>query len=434
MILKPKNKHSDEKTLNDIVGYPEEKEEARKIIYILKNAKKMQEDGINLPKGLLLAGRPGVGKTLLAMAIVHESGLPCFSITTENTSVKEITRTFQKARRKSPSILFIDEMDKLCSYQGFLVSDEGEATIRTLLTQLDANTEKEPVLVIATLNDFQCLPYSLVRSGRFDCKIKIATPDLKARESIFDYYVKRVRNIGEIDCEKLAKETPGLTGADIFNIVNSAAIDALSSGQKLETENLEVHIPLVCSGGVAKQQSSQDRNIIACHEAGHAILSYSLLGDYPSVSLYQYNNVRGLTMSQEDTTATQNKLVPLKKTLDQITVLLGGKMAESLYLKENYGGLLSDISNARSLIRYLCSAGYFGYRYCTSDEDNPSPFGKGEPNLVNEKITEVLEEQSKRAEEILTDKSILFHALWNRLKEVNYLSSDEFKEIVKTNS
>ena len=262
--------------LKDIAGYDEEKAEAKKIIEVLKNHEKYEKIGAYIPKGLILSGNPGVGKTMLVKAIASESNVPFYEFEsneseTEAETIKSIKSLFAKARENAPSIIFIDEFDELVMTTDFR-SDYSRKTTKILLTEIDGISSSDGVLVIATTNYRPMLPPALTRSGRMDKRITVEMPDTIDREEIFKLYLSKNSLLTEIDAHQLALKTANFSGADIKTLVNETIIDCASQGiDKITLQDFERNIPVVMFQDIKKKSRSGPSDMTCYHEIGHFI-------------------------------------------------------------------------------------------------------------------------------------------------------------------
>jgi len=346
--------------LNDIAGYKEEKEEIKKIINLLTNYKKYEAAGIYVPKGLVLQGPPGCGKTLFAKAIAGECNIPFFTFQAESdakTSLEKLTALFEQAKEKTPSIVYIDELDKLTSHR-FFDSDAVRTMVQYLLTELDGLSNTQGILVIASTNNFGDLPDSLVRSGRMDKKICIDYPDLESRIAILNYYIAKNKIFNSVNIKSLALKIKGMSGADIKTLVNNALIEYVDVKKTLTVEDFVDLINQMHFEDIGRRWNNKETvTKVLIHEAGHAIVNYCLSGKCGSISGVQYGDSAGHTdflddddfeddIIEEIEMAEENEPVNKQSLLDYITDCFAGMMAEEVFYGSFDAGGAADIVGA----------------------------------------------------------------------------------------
>lgn len=383
---KARIKGKDEKhrtTFDDVAGADEEKEELSELVEFLRDPKKYQELGARIPKGVLLVGPPGTGKTLLAKAVAGEADVPFFSISGSDfvemyvgVGASRVRDLFQQAKKESPSIIFIDEIDAVGRHRGAGMGgghDEREQTLNQMLVEMDGFGINDGVIVIAATNRPDILDPALLRPGRFDRQVTVGYPDIKGREAILKVHAKGKPLAPDVDLEKIAQSTVGFTGADLENLLNEAALLAARRGLRAITmaEIEEATIKVVV--GTEKRShkiSDQDKKLTAYHEAGHAVATYYLETQDPvrQVSIIPRGMAGGFTMS----VPTEDKLYKSKKEmLDEIVVLLGGRVAEAITFGDISTGASNDIERASDIARKMVT------KYGMSDELGPITFGTG---------------------------------------------------------
>ncbi|MBI5554395.1 MAG: ATP-dependent metallopeptidase FtsH/Yme1/Tma family protein [Elusimicrobia bacterium] len=352
-------------TFKDVAGIDEVKEELQEIIAFLKSPKKFQRLGGKIPKGVLLYGSPGTGKTLLAKAVAGEAGVPFFSSSGSEfvemfvgVGASRVRDLFEQGKRSAPCLLFIDELDAVGRHRGAGIGgghDEREQTLNQLLVEMDGFDTKEGVILIAATNRPDVLDPALLRPGRFDRHISVASPDLKGREEILAVHTRTVKLAKETDLNVIARRTPGFVGADLANLVNEAALlAARKEKEAVEMEDLEEAIDRVIAGPQRKSRliSDREKKIIAYHESGHALIAKLIPGTDPvhKVSIIPRGPALGYTLQLP---LEDRYLTTKGEILDRLSVLLGGRVAEELIFNEVTTGAHNDLSKATELARKM---------------------------------------------------------------------------------
>ena len=442
-------------TFNDVAGEDEEKDELEEIVDFLKNPSRYIEVGARIPKGVLLVGPPGTGKTLLAKAVAGEAGVPFFSISGSDfvemfvgVGASRVRDLFEQAKKNSPCIIFIDEIDAVGRQRGAGLGgghDEREQTLNQLLVEMDGFGVNEGIIMIAATNRPDILDPALLRPGRFDRQIVVGPPDVKGREEVLKVH-SRNKPLGEdVDLKVLAKRTPGFTGADLENLMNEAALLTVRGKKKVITMDiLEEAITRVIAGPEKKSRviSDKDKRLTAYHEAGHAVVSKYLPNSYAvhEISIIPRGMAGGYTLHlpDEDTSYTSRS-----KLKDEMVGLLGGRVAEALILKEISTGAKNDIDRTSSIAKKMVM------EYGMSEKLGPISFGKeqGEvflgrdlghsrdfseevASLIDKEIRELVGEAYERAQTILTENVDKLHAVAQALIEREKLTAEEFNTIM----
>jgi cell division protease FtsH len=441
-------------TFNDVAGADEEKAELAEIVDFLKQPKRYIEVGARIPKGILLVGPPGTGKTLLAKAVSGEAGVPFFSISGSDfvemfvgVGASRVRDLFEQAKKNSPCIVFIDEIDAVGRQRGAGLGgghDEREQTLNQLLVEMDGFGVNEGIIMIAATNRPDILDPALLRPGRFDRQIVVGAPDVKGREEILKVHSKNKPLADEVKLDILAKRTPGFTGADLENLTNEAALLAVRNGKKvIGMDELEEAVTRVIAGPEKKSRvvSDHDRKLTAYHEAGHAVVMKLLPNADPvhQISIIPRGMAGGYTMHlpNEDRAYTSKS-----KLEDDMVGLLGGRVAEKLVMGDISTGAKNDIDRATNIARKMVME--FGM----SDEIGPIAFGTDHNEVflgrdigrsrnfseeigakIDREIKRLIDDAYKSAEKLLKDNISKLHSVAEALLEKEKLEADEFIEI-----
>ncbi|MBR9648264.1 ATP-dependent zinc metalloprotease FtsH [Clostridium tyrobutyricum] len=440
-------------TFDDVAGAEEEKQELAEIVDFLKQPKRYIEMGARIPKGVLLVGPPGTGKTLLAKAISGEAGVPFFSISGSDfvemfvgVGASRVRDLFDQAKKNSPCIVFIDEIDAVGRQRGAGLGgghDEREQTLNQLLVEMNGFGQNEGIIMIAATNRPDILDPALLRPGRFDRQILVGAPDVKGREEILNVHSKNKHLSDEVKLDVLAKRTPGFTGADLENLMNEAALLAVRKNKSVvEMEELEEAVTRVVAGPEKKSRviDEEDRKLTAYHEAGHAVVMQLLPTSDPvhEISIIPRGMAGGYTMHlPEKDTSYMSKT----KLEEEIIGLLGGRVAEKIIIGDISTGAKNDIERATTIARKMVmDYGMSGL--------GPIAFGSGHDEVflgrdlgkgrnfseevafeIDKEIRKLIDNGYKRAEKLLTDNINKLHAVAKRLLEKEKVEADEFLEI-----
>ncbi len=443
-------------TFKDVAGLPEEREELQEVVEFLKYPKKFIDMGARIPKGILLVGQPGTGKTLLAKAVAGEAGVPFFSISGSDfvemyvgVGASRVRDLFAEAKAKAPCIIFIDEIDAVGRQRGAGLGgghDEREQTLNQLLVEMDGFGTNSGVIVLAATNRPDILDPALQRPGRFDRQIVVPAPDVKAREEILALYAKKKKLSGEIDLGVLAKNTAGFTGADLENMLNEAALLAARKDQNSITmENLEDAMVKVLMGPEKKSKviSDKDKKLVAYHEGGHAVVSRFLAHAEPvhQVSIIPRGTAGGYTMYKN----TEDKSFMSKSEMeDKIVSLLGGRVAEALVLDDISTGASNDIERASKIARSMVM------KYGMSEKLGTITFGNDQEEVflgrdinniknysdeiaavIDVEVKKIIDTGYNRAKKILEQNIDKLHNVAAVLLEKEKIEADEFEAIMQ---
>ena len=438
--------------LADIAGYQEEKEEAVKLIDVLKNYELYRSKGASIPKGLLLCGMPGVGKTMFAKAISTEAGVPLYEFEAgesenEEATILSIKEVFKKAKETVPSIIFIDELDELVSstdtsgFYGFQ-SDYSRKTLKSLLTEIDGIGSSDGVLVIATTNNRSTVPPALTRSGRLEKRITFRAPSLEDRAAIADLYLKKA-NVQGIKGLDIARKTKAFSGADIKSLINESIIVSVRRKENLSMGIINEVIPTIRFGEIKKEEKEEPKDSTCFHEIGHFLVQYGLNQTIGSLSVEKYGEILGrmeiddyrpissLRRKDDDDMSAED-------ILKSVSVDLGGMAGEEVFLGKRFCGSSSDISAAITKIDMLLRNAVFGFEYLPFFEvESQSSSGfsinrmlnKNDPGLRGRKYVEVLTKQYQAAKKYIEDLKPLGMMIYPLLKKRKSLSVEELTSL-----
>jgi cell division protease FtsH len=436
-------------TFADVAGLDEAKEEVMEVVDFLKNPKKYTTLGGKIPKGVLLVGPPGTGKTLLAKAVAGEAGVPFFSISGSDfvemfvgVGASRVRDLFRQAREKAPCIIFIDEIDAIGRARGRGAvqggNDERENTLNQLLVEMDGFPTDKGVILMAATNRPDILDQALLRPGRFDRQIGIDRPDLKGREQIFRVHIKNIKVSPEVTPDTLAEMTPGFVGADIANVCNEAALIAARRDKTaIDLDDFNYALDKVIGGLEKKNKiiSPEEKQIIAYHEAGHAICGWFLEHAHPLVKVTIVP--RGLAaLGYAQYLPKEQYITRKEKLLDDICMTLGGRAAESVVFDKISTGAQSDLDHITRLsyemvVNYGLSdkVGNVSYYSMLNDSFN-RPFSEQTAYLIDQEVKNMIEEQYVRAKKLLTEKRQQLDALASALLDKEVLHRTDLENII----
>ncbi len=443
-------------TFADVAGVDEAKEELQEIVEFLKDPKKYNELGARIPKGVLLYGPPGTGKTLLARAVAGEAGVPFFSISGSDfvemfvgVGAARVRDLFEQAKKNAPCIVFVDEIDAVGRHRGAGLGgghDEREQTLNQLLVEMDGFDSNEGIIIIAATNRPDILDPALLRPGRFDRQIVVDPPDLPGRKEILKVHLRGKPLDDDVDLDLLARRTPGFTGADLANMVNEAALlAARRNKKKIGMKELEDSIERVIAGPEKKSRvmSEEEKRLVAYHEAGHAVVGSLLPNTDPvhKISIIPRGRAGGYTLllPTED-----RHYVTKSRLLDEVTTLLGGRVAESLVLKEISTGAQNDLERATEIVRKMIT------EYGMSEELGPLTFGRRQEQVflgrdiardrnyseaiafsIDKEARQIIERCYQKAKKILEENIGKLHLVANTLLEKETIEASEFQLLMQ---
>jgi len=443
-------------TFDDVAGVDEAKEELKEVVEFLKEPEKFISLGARIPRGVLLVGIPGTGKTLMAKAVAGEAGVPFFSISGSEfvemfvgVGASRVRDLFDQAKHHSPCIVFVDEIDAVGRHRGAGLGgshDEREQTLNQILVEMDGFDTDTNVIVLAATNRPDILDPALLRPGRFDRRVILDRPDIRGREGIFRVHTRGKPISAEVDLEALAKSTPGLVGADIENVVNEAAILAARQGKRrIGMDELQEAIERVIAGPERRSRviSDEERKIFAYHEAGHAVVAYSLPKCDPvrKISIVARGMAGGYTLTLPE---ADHYIMQRSKMEDEMAKLLGGRAAEEVVFDEISTGASNDLEKVSALARSMVM------RYGMSDELGPMVYGRkdelvflgkefGEQRDFGEAMAQTIDDEVRnfvmraheRAKQIMVDNRSELDRVAEALLDRETLSAEEFVAVMQ---
>ena len=442
-------------TFDDVAGAEEAKEELKEVVEFLKEPQKFAALGARIPKGVLLVGPPGTGKTLMAKAVSGEAGVPFFSISGSEfvemfvgVGASRVRDLFEQAKRNSPCIVFIDEIDAVGRYRGTGLGgshDEREQTLNQILVEMDGFGTDTNVIIIAATNRPDILDPALLRPGRFDRRVTMDRPDVAGRRAILEVHIKGKPIGPDVDLDLIARQTPGFVGADLENLVNEAAILAARRNKRAITmAEMQESIERISMGGPERRSrliTEKEREVVAYHEAGHAIVARLCKKADPvrKISIVPRGEASGVTMMVPE---SDRYLVPRSYFVDRIAVALGGRVAEELVFGDISNGASGDIQSLTRMVRAMVT------KYGMSSNMGPLQFGRQEENVflgrelseqrdyseevaeqIDAEVRRIVNEAHVRVRQILTTHRDKLDAVAQALLERETLDGDEFEAI-----
>ena len=445
-------KSADGIRFDDVAGEEEAKENLTEIVEYLHNPEKYREVGANMPKGVLLVGPPGTGKTMLAKAVAGEANVPFFSMSGSEfvemfvgMGASKVRDLFKQAKEKAPCIVFIDEIDAIGKKrQGNVMgNDEREQTLNQLLTEMDGFECNNGVIILAATNQPDALDPALTRPGRFDRRVPVELPDLKGREEILKVHAKKIKLADNVDFNKIARMASGASGAELANIVNEAALRAVRNGRKIvEEADLEESIEVVIAGYQKKNAilTDHEKHIVAYHEIGHALVAAKQTNSAPVQKITivpRTSGALGYTMQVDE---GNHYLMTKDELINKIATLTGGRAAEELIFGSITTGASNDIEQATKLARAMIT------RYGMSEEFDmvaletvTNQYLGGDTSLacsadtqreIDRKVVELVKSQHEKALKILTDNREKLDELAKHLYEKETITGEEFMSIL----
>jgi cell division protease FtsH len=450
MLAREKNKI----TFKDVAGVEEAKEEVQELVEFLRDPKRFQKLGGRIPKGVLMIGSPGTGKTLLARAIAGEADVPFFNISGSDfvemfvgVGASRVRDMFEQGRKSAPCLIFIDEIDAVGRHRGHGVGgghDEREQTLNQLLVEMDGFDAQEGVIIIAATNRPDVLDPALLRPGRFDRQVTIGLPDVKGREEILKVHAKKVKLSEHVDLSRIARGTPGYSGAELANVLNEAALMAARKGLKAITQSeLEEARDKVRWGKERRSMAmtEKEKTTTAWHEAGHALLNVILEHTHPlhKVTIIPRGQYLGATMylPEKDQLSTQ-----CKESLDGLVMMMGGRIAEEMFTNDISNGASGDIAQATNLARKMvCEWGMSSLGMIRFSEDSDYVFfgrdmaGKRQyseatAQQIDSEVKRLIDEAYARATKILQEKKEIVALIAKALLEFETLDGAQVADLI----
>mgnify|MGYP000501215033 CR=1 FL=1 len=437
---------STNKTFKDVAGLEGAKEEVEEIVEFLKNPKKYTDLGAKIPKGALLVGPPGTGKTLLAKAVAGEAQVPFFALSGSDfvemfvgVGASRVRDLFKQAKEKSPSIIFIDEIDAIGRARGknnsFGSNDERENTLNQLLTEMDGFETNSGVIILAATNRADVLDNALLRAGRFDRQIYVDMPDANERKEIFKVHLKPIKLDQDLDVDFLSKQTPGFSGADIANLCNEAALIAARKDKNhVEKQDFLDAVDRIIGGLEKKNKiiSKNEKKAIAFHEAGHATTSWLLEHANPLVKVTIVP--RGQSLGAAWYLPEERSITTTEQLLDEMCSALGGRAAEELIFGKISTGALSDLEKVTKQAYAMVSiyglnekVGNISFYDSKGRDSFTKPYSEDTAKIIDEEVSKLIEDQYQRALQILTENKDKLTELADKLLEKEVIFKEDLE-------
>ncbi|MBW2449385.1 MAG: ATP-dependent zinc metalloprotease FtsH [Deltaproteobacteria bacterium] len=443
---------------DDVAGVDESKQELVEVIDFLKEPQKFTKVGGKIPRGILLVGPPGTGKTMLAKAVAGESGVPFFSLSGSEfvemfvgLGAARVRDLFEQAKQKAPCIIFIDELDALGKARGFGTMgghDEREQTLNQLLVEMDGFDPQIGVILMAATNRPEILDPALLRPGRFDRQILVDRPDKNGREAILKVHLKDIQYEDNLDVEKIAAMTPGMVGADLANLVNEAALLAVRRNKDIVTmSEFEEAIERVVAGLEKKNRliNPREREIVAYHEMGHALVALSLPGTDPVQKITIIP--RGIAALGYTMQVPTEERFLMKKTelLNRIATLLGGRVAEEIIFGDISTGAHNDLAKAtdiaRSMVKEYGMSTKVGHVYFAREKqsrflaipgyEGPAEYSEATAEIIDNEVREIIKQQYETARNILDAKKSFLKKSAQLLLEKETIEGNTLKQMIE---
>ncbi len=443
-------------TFKDVAGNEEAKQELQEVVEFLKEPQKFAALGARIPKGVLLVGPPGTGKTLMAKAISGEAGVPFFSISGSEfvemfvgVGASRVRDLFEQAKKNSPCIIFIDEIDAVGRHRGAGLGgshDEREQTLNQILVEMDGFDTDTNIIIIAATNRPDILDPALLRPGRFDRRVTMDAPDMRGRRAILEVHVRGKPLAADVDLDVIAKQTPGFAGADLENLVNEAAILAARRNRRsIGNEELQEAIERVIAGPERRSRliTPKEKEIVAYHEAGHAVAMHVLPNHDPvhKVTIVPRGMAGGYTMSLPD---EESNLMTRAKFCDQLVALLGGRVAEKIRFGDVTTGAANDLERVTAMARAMVT------QWGMSERLGPIRYGEREEMMflnrafsehrnysdkvaqaIDEEVKRLVDEAHERCHQLLLEHWEALERVAQRLLEVETLNAAEFQALMR---
>ena len=433
---------------SDVAGMHEAKEEVKELVDFLRDPIKYTRLGAKIPHGLLLVGRPGTGKTLLAKAIAGEAGVAFFSLAGSDfvemfvgVGASRVRDLFKKAKEKAPAIIFIDELDAIGRARKknnfYSNNEEHENTLNSLLVEMDGFENNSGIIVIGATNRVEVLDQALLRPGRFDRQIAIDNPDVKDRKEILDLYIKKLKIANDISLDKLAEQTPGFSGAELANVCNEAALLAgRHNKENVEFSDFQEAMDRVIGGLEKKNKliSEQEKKIVAYHEAGHTLVSWFLKNAQPFLKVTIVpRGVAALGYAQY--LPKEQYIVPKAQLFDSMCVALGGRISEELNFKSQSTGAMNDLQSvtktAYSIVAYYGMNQNVGLVSFYSEEDSfQKPYSEQTASMIDEEVRILIKKVYGKTRHLLIEKRELLTKLAEELFKKEVLYKDDVEKIL----